>query len=272
MIKKLVAGIVAACILSTGIIALADTLQENRKDLPAFARSAKPSLERTEENLKPVFERLRAYLAERLKKKAGELGIGTEGLSGKEILEKIRETVAEQNKADVSERLKRRAEKLGIDVEGLSDEEIMEKVAQALKEKVRIRNEDGASSGELRRKLSAVTEQRREKLLEAMQKKAEELGIDTAGLTPKEILIRIRKAIIEKNDQDLPEKLKEWRVVRPREKLEGKIDAFRERLQGKLKDRLMKKAEEFDIDNGCRIAEDRLKVYNVICPVFLWKN
>lgn len=166
MVKKIVAGIVIAGILSTGSMLLfaktpPDTRAERliRDDISSQetvsaalglpAERQRPAgkadfndVERKTRDpeirpqLSPTTEGMPADRLEDLRKKAEELGIDISGLSFEEIRARIAEALKERNEQKIEnalERLREKAEALGIDISGLSLEEIRERIIEARK-------------------------------------------------------------------------------------------------------------------------------------------
>jgi len=191
MLKKLIAGVVVAGILSTGSMVLANSLQGNQKGAASFCvvpveetvgpmqrmhaatvipiAAARSFAVRDAEELQSIMK-----VPYGLQKKIVDFGIEIAGLSFDEIKEKIKEARKERIAANQLEKLQERAAALGIDTTGLNAEEIKAKIVEVLKAR------ETAD------------------LLEKLKEKAEALEIDTTGLSIDEIKAKIIEALKER--------------------------------------------------------------------------
>ena len=191
MLKKLIAGVVVAGILSTGSMVLANSLQGNQKGAASFCvvpveetvgpmqrmhaatvipiAAARSFAVRDAEELQSIMK-----VPYGLQKKIVDFGIEIAGLSFDEIKEKIKEARKERIAANQLEKLQERAAALGIDTTGLNAEELRAKIAEVLKAR------ETAD------------------LLEKLKEKAEALEIDTTGLSIDEIKAKIIEALKER--------------------------------------------------------------------------
>ncbi|HHV59082.1 MAG TPA: hypothetical protein GXX49_02055 [Clostridiaceae bacterium] len=230
MLKKLIAGVVVAGILSTGSMVLANSLQGNQKGAASFCvvpveetvgpmqrmhaatvipiAAARSFAVRDAEELQSIMK-----VPYGLQKKIVDFGIEIAGLSFDEIKEKIKEARKERIAANQLEKLQERAAALGIDTTGLSAEELRAKIAEVLKAK------ETAD------------------LLAQLKERAAALGIDTTGLNAEEIKAKIVEVLKARETADLLAQLKERAAALGIDTTGLSIDEIKAKIIEALKER-----------------------------------